>query len=105
LAGYPEQAKAALSVFRSTTTDPWYRDLSRVLLGEISAASLEARCHDNPANQVTLQTVLGLQAEVDKRTDLAIKHYGLALDSALNNWCEYELSMARIQTLRSKKTK
>ena len=97
------EALAALQAFKDTTADPWYRDLARVLLGEVAAGSLEKRATESPANGVTYHTALGLQAESDRRPDVAIEHYLRALDSSLKEWYEYNLSKARIENLRGKK--
>ena len=102
LAGRGPDAAAALKAFQSTTADPWYGKLARLLRGEIAANSLAAAAGSDPTYQVTLETALGLQAEAINDKTSALRHYSQALETAQSNWMEYQLSKARIMQLREK---
>ena len=95
-----DESRKALRTFAHKIADPWYRELARLLLGEVDAEAAGRRAAGAPEYLITLNTALGLRAEADGDRPAAEAHYGAALENFTGNWLEYRLSRERIIRLR-----
>jgi len=102
-AGDAAAGSEALHAYARNTADPWYRDVARCLLGEISEQQLVRLSEENPPLKLTFQTAMGLQMELQGEPEKAMQHYSEALESYLDDWLEFELARARIILIRSGK--
>jgi S1-C subfamily serine protease len=98
--GLPEKSNQALRSFADHVTDPWYRSIALVLLGQMDAETLQKQALLSPELLLTLNVALGLQAESKGQSEAAINNYSLALESFLNTWLEYDFAISRIRWLR-----
>ena len=99
-AGRPEESNQALRSFADHVSDPWYRNIALVLLGQMEQETLQSQALLSPELLLTLNVALGFQAETIGQQEAAINYYSLALESYLNTWLEYDFAISRIRWLR-----
>ena len=103
LSGQKEQGREALKAYVGQLQDPWYKNLGGALLGEVNPNDLWRQALNSPEKTLTLGTALGLKAEADGDTKMAVEFYSDALDSFLLDWSEFSIAKARRDHLRREK--
>lgn len=102
LAGQELEARATVESLARNASFQWYRDLARMLRGEVQAEALRPRAASNPMGGLTLEVALGLRAEAGKHNTEAIEHYRNALEFGLSQYLEHTLAKERLLALRAK---
>ena len=92
LSGQKEQGREALKAYVGQLQDPWYKNLGGALLGEVNPNDLWRQALNSPEKTLTLGTALGLKAEADGDTKMAVEFYSDALDSFLLKWSEFSIA-------------
>ena len=100
--GRPEEAGTRLEDFYSRTQDPWYRNISACLLGQLEEQLLTEKADEQPAYLVTGLVALGLWEEGRDQTKQALQHYREALGSYRDDRIEYQFAAERIKRLQIK---
>ncbi len=99
LLGNRTMAEEAMNAYIQQIQDPWHQDLARQLLGQISESEMRQKIQGRE-ELLTLATALGLWAEAEDNSRLAIQHYNDALDADLENWPQFHLALKRRNALR-----
>jgi serine/threonine protein kinase/tetratricopeptide (TPR) repeat protein len=98
--GQKDAARESLNHYYNSIRDPWYRAISRCLLGEQTEESLMEKARENSEYLLTGNVALGLWDEGSGEKEKAIGHYKEAMASSLENWLEYDLAKHRMGTLK-----
>ena len=98
--GSADAAQIALDQFRARTENRWYRQIAGTIQGMIAEPDLLEAAAESPECVLTARTALGFWAEGSGNNDSAIRHYGEALGSYMDEMLEYEFAVRRIESLR-----
>ena len=98
--GQKDAARESLNRYYNSIRDPWYRAISRCLLGEQTEESLMEKARENSEYLLTGNVALGLWDEGSGEKKKAIGHYKEAMASSLESWLEYDLAKNRMGTLK-----
>jgi hypothetical protein len=98
--GKNEESLDYLTKFSKTIRDPWYQLIIEHLILKTEEETMIKLAEKKPEKLITLHTAIGLWAEGDKDNEKASHHYREALSSYLDDWNEYQLSLARILGFR-----
>ena len=97
----PAEAGKSLEQFHDRIKDPWYRDISKCLLGNLEEKSLTEKAGRDPAYLVTGFTALGLWKEGSNQLKQALRYYKEALGSYRDDRIEYRFAKQRIKELQA----
>jgi S1-C subfamily serine protease len=100
LRGAKEEAEKLLESYESTVRDPFFNSICDYLRGRVDAETLESEAGERPEDLLIANTFMGLWAEGEGDTELALAHYKEALGSYLDDWLEYDFARERIKRLR-----
>lgn len=89
-----------LKTFLLEIDNAWYRIIIKNILSQPDEKELIKLAGNQPEKLITLHTALGLWAEGNLDMKKAAHHYREALSSYLDDWHEYNLSLARIMAIR-----
>lgn len=98
--GRESEASKYLKNFSADIDNSWYRIVIKHLLSQPDKEELIKLAGNQPEKLITLHTALGLWEEGNLDMKKAAHHYREALSSYLEDWHEYNLSLARIMAIR-----